>query len=786
MSFTKEKEEILKEDSLRDVLQPYLQKWPWFILVPLAVLFCSYFLLKYATPEYKIESTILIKDAKNGGSEVNMLQQLSGLGGKTNSVDNEIEILKSKKLLTDVISNKNLQFSVFAKGQYRNIQLYDVTSPVKIALVNEKKYSEFPKLPVTLTIKGNTLTLSSAELKNDIVSAFDKTISLPYANIIITKNEKFLPQLNKDLSSTDLSFTMTSVESAVNTFQKNLKVGLVSRDATVLSLSMVYPEVNKAKDLINNVVSSYNSDAIADKNGETESTLAFIDDRIKKLSAELSDVETQKESFKSSNKIISIPDEARISLESAAEARTKQLEFDGQYELNNSLLNYVKKQGSYQVLPSNVGLKNSEAANSIGDYNAMILKRNRLLESATPENPTVVDITRQIDAMRSSVIQSLERNKTGLDLVRSEYTNEQRLITDKISKLPSMEKMFRSIERQQQIKEGLFLLLLQKREEAAIAQSISLPKARVIDTAFGSDKPVSPKKMIIYLFSLIFGFAIPFGIIYLTKLFNNKIRNKHDVEKIVKAPIIAELPTKAKNQSDVILKNDLSPMAEAFRILITNLSFLLPRKESSKVIFVTSSVKGEGKTFTAVNLALTLASPTKKTLIIGSDIRNPQLQRYNTSRKGVAGLTEYLSDHIVDLQDIILKSSFNDDLDVIYSGAIPPNPTELLSNGKFEDLLEELKNSYDYIIVDTAPLLLVTDTFLISHLADVTVYVLRSKYTEKSLLDFANSNVEINKIKNVCFVINDVSKNDFGYGNKYGYGYHATEESWFSKLKSRF
>lgn len=769
--------------NVSELLRPYIKRWKWFILSGLLCLVAAYFFLKTQSPVFETASTVLIKDSKRsgGGQDFEMLRDLSGLG-KMNSdgVDNEIEVFKSKKLMTTVIKDLGLETDIFVPGFFRDTEVYGSSSPIIVKIVNEKK-TEKATAPILININENNLKLSSEEMKT-INASFNQLISLPNANVIILKNKQYIP--DPKVRTHELLIKVSSLEDKTNKYQSILKASLVNKDVTVIKLSMDYPNVDKAKNIINHLVEVYNADAINDKNQESKKTAEFIEERIANVGNDLGNVEAKKEQFKRANQITDLATEAELGLKTSAEARAKQLELASQLELTNSLISFVAKQGNFQVIPNNIGLDNPGAVGNIASYNQLILERNRLLENATPQNPLVVDVTKQINNLRPTILQNLQKNREGLQLAVNNYVNEQNIVSGKISKIPAQEKLFRSIEREQQIKETLYLLLLQKREETQISLAVTAPKARIIDKAF-KGKQVAPKAMIILMGGFILGLLIPFALIYIFELFDNKIKSKHDIEKLSHGkPVVGEIPQIDKGDEELVRHNDLSPLAEAFRILITNMNFMV-KKKKGKVVFVTSTVKGEGKTFVAVNLALTLANPSRKVLIIGADIRNPQLQRYNTDRKGHKGLTEYLYEEKLDISSIIHKSIFNTHLDVIYSGIIPPNPTDLLSNGKFEHLIDLISHKYDYIILDTAPLMLVTDSFLIADVADITLYVSRSKYTEKSLIDFANKAIDAHKVKNAAFVLNDVDKDFFGYGNKYGYGYGQKELSFFEKIKNR-
>ena len=776
-----------EEINIQGMIEPFLRKWQWFVLSVVMVLFLTFIFLKIKSPIYKISSTILIKEAKSSGGgkddlAMGLLGELSVFGGMgSNSVENELEILKSKKLMRDVVLKNNLQTSVYVLKSLGKKEVYKDKSPIVVRIINENLEKKYPEKPIQLNIKGDAVELVSKELSNSLKTQFGREIKLPAVTFVIDKNKNFRPE--KDLDYNHLEISLASIDSRVSKLQEEYSVNLADKKATVIALNINVENIEKGKDILNELVKSYNADAIEDKDITTKKTLEFIDERIKLISEELGQVENKKQDFKQKNKLSDIDTEVKLGLETNADARKKQLEVETQMNINKALLNSVVHLNGNSLLPINTGVESAEINTGIDAYNRLVLEKNRLLENATDQHPAVAELNKQIQELKKNIINTLNKNKQSLEIANSEYATELAKIDGKISKVPYLEKIFRNIERTQQIKENLYLLLLQKREESAISLNISAPKAREVDVAYASEKPIAPKKIIYYIGALMLGLLVPFLIIYLRRLLNDKIITKQDLERLVKDNILVELPSIPKNGSELVGINDLSSMAEAFRILITNLKFKLPNRENGRVVLVTSTVKGEGKTFVSVNTALTLAGGKSRVVIIGADIRNPQLQRYERESRRLKGLTEYLHGDL-DVQEIIHQFPDNANMDIIYSGMIPPNPTDLLTNGRFGTLVEELRQDYQYIIIDSAPLLLVPDTLLIADTADATIYVSRYKHKKNDLIEFANKNIREHKIHNVGFILNDVNKHFFSYGHKYSYGYHKEKErkSWWNKI----
>ncbi|WP_299213370.1 tyrosine-protein kinase [uncultured Dokdonia sp.] len=779
-----------EESSLKEEVLKYIRHWPLFLIMLVISIGSVLFYLRYSTPSYKTQAIILIKDSNNSSiSELAAFEDL-GISGATlnrSSFENEMEIIKSKKLLKNIILRLDLDVAYFKDGKIKRSELY------------EKKPFTLKRLSSDLENKRRTgifyvklLSPTEFELKegeNGIYKKhkFGERISSIVGDIVLTPDIPGINDFKKDGSGDAIIVVLNSVENATNALQSALQVNPVSKNSSVINLSLIANNTNKSEDILNTLVDVFNEDAIEDRSIISRSTAEFIDNRLEIITKELDSVETSNVSFKEKNTLTDIVSESQIFLENSGSIRNRKLEVETKISLYNTMEQYLKSGNESELLPANLGVESEAVSKAIYDYNILILEKKRMLQSATNDNPVVISLTEQINDLRANILENLKTVKTTLSIERNNLNSQIGTIGNKLSKIPNISKEYRNIERQQSIKESLYLYLLQKREETAIALAVTSPKAKIVDYANSIKSPVSPNRRMFLIGALAIGLFIPFLIIYSKNLFDTKIHNRVDLEKeIPTLPVLGEIPIIDSKESEVIKNNDRSVLAEAFRILRTNLGYFIKAKQNGNVVFVTSTIKGEGKTFVAYNLAITLTSTNKSVLLIGADIRNPQIHRYIDKNEWTIGLSEYLFDPSVEIESITNKVDIeNQSFDVILSGRIPPNPAELLMSDRFEKIINEVKTKYDYVIVDTAPTLLVTDTLLISQFADTTVYVCRAEYTDKKLLQYPKELYDEGKIKNIAFAINGIKITNFGYGSKYGYGYGYGQEtpSVFSRIK---
>ena len=567
----------------------------------------------------------------------------------------------------------------------------------------------------------------------------------------------------------------------------SLSIAPTSKTTSVAVISLKNSSLQRGQDFINQLLEMYNRNTNNDKNEIAQKTAEFIDERIGIISKELGSTEANLESFKRDAGITDLTSEAQIALAGNAEYEKKSVENRTQISLVNDLRKYLRG-NEYEVLPSNVGLQDAALIGAIERYNEMLMERKRLLRTSTENNPTIVNLDTSIRAMKANVQATLEGTLQGLMITKESLDREASRYSRRISNAPGQERAYVSIARQQEIKAGLYLMLLQKREENAIALAATANNAKIIDEAIADDIPVSPKRSMIYLIALILGVGIPVGIIYLIELTKFKIEGRADVEKLTSVPVVGDIPLtdekNDKNGSIAVFENKNNLMSETFRNIRTNLQFMLDNDQ--KVILVTSTVSGEGKSFVSSNLAISLSLLGKKVVIVGLDIRKPGLNKVFQLSNKERGITQYLSNPETDLMELVQPSDVNKNLFILPGGTVPPNPTELLARNGLDRAIETLKKNFDYVILDTAPIGMVTDTLLIGRVADLSVYVCRADYTHKAEYTLINELSFEKKLPNLCTVINgvDLKKRKYGYyysygkygkhygyGKRYGYGY---------------
>ncbi|CDA86869.1 tyrosine-protein kinase ptk [Bacteroides sp. CAG:754] len=627
--------------------------------------------------------------------------------------------------------------------------------------VGEKDYRKrFEKLPAVLPTDEGTVAFFA---NNDTLSSVRPES--------VTKERHITAYINRPFA-------------VAKGYAGSLSITPTSKATSVVTVSLMNSNTRRGKDYIDKLLEMYNINANNDKNEVAQRTAEFIDERIGIISKELGSTERDLENFKRSAGITDLTSEAQIALAGNAEYEKKRVENQTQINLVMDLQRYL--QGSeYEVLPSNVGLQDAGVASAIDRYNEMVSERNRLLRTSTESNPAIVNLNASIRAMRGNIQTTLDATLKGLEITRADLAREAGRYSRRISDAPTQERQFVSIARQQEIKSGLYLMLLQKREENAIVLAAIANNAKIIDEAQADGAPISPKRMTIYLAALVFGIGIPVGIIYLIGLTKFKVEGRADVEKLTSIPVIGDVPlADEKNGSIAVFENQNNLMSETFRNIRTNLQFML--ENGKNVILVTSTISGEGKSFISANLAISLSLLGKKVVIVGLDIRKPGLNKVFNIPKKEHGITQFLTNPTVNLMDLVQPSDINKNLYILPGGTVPPNPTELLARDGLEKAVETLKKNFDYVILDTAPVGMVTDTLLIGRVANLSVYVCRADYTRKAEFTLINDLAENNKLPNLCIVINglDLQKKKYGYyygygkygkyygyGKRYGYGY---------------
>lgn len=791
----KEKNVEQPEDQVnfQEILFRYLIHWPWFIVAIIICVAAAWGYLRLTTPVYNISATVLIKDEKKGGgASISSEFENMGLNGfvsSSSNLENEIEVLRSKSLAREVVNRLGLFVTYIDEDGFLSKELYR-TSPVQVSLTPQEaeKLQQTMKVSMLLQPTG-AIDVKIAVGEKEYQKHFEKLPAVfptDEGTVAFFANNDTLISVRPESVTQDRNITayINKPFSVAKGYAGSLSILPASKATSVVELSLKNTNTQRGMDFINMLLEMYNINANNDKNEVAQKTAEFIDERIGIISRELGSTEKDMENFKRSAGITDLSSEAQIALSGNAEYEKKRVENQTQIHLVQELQRYMSG-NDYEVLPTNLGLQDAGLAGAIDRYNEILSERNRLMRTSTESNPTIVNLNNSIRAMHGNVKATLDATLKGLEITKADLMREANRYSRRISDAPTQERQFVSIARQQEIKAGLYLMLLQKREENAIILASTANNAKIIDEAMADGSPISPKRMTIYLAALVLGLGIPVGIIYLIELTKFKIEGRADVEKLTSLPVIGDVPlADEKSGSIAVFENKNNLMSETFRNVRTNLQFLL--ENGKNVVLVTSTISGEGKSFISANLAVSLSLLGKKVVIVGLDIRKPGLNKVFNIPKKEQGITQYLTNTTLNLMDLVQPSDINKNLFILPGGTIPPNPTELLARDGLEKAIEILKENFDYVILDTAPVGMVTDTLLIGRVADLSVYVCRADYTRKAEFTLINDLAQNNKLPNLCIAINglDLQKRKYGYyygygkygkyygyGKRYGYGY---------------
>ena len=770
---------------IKSILMKLLFNWKWIIASIIVCLCGAYIHLQQQTPVYRIQATVMINDEQKGSfqNQMQTLQQDFGIMSTTGGLDNELEVLRSKSVIKQAVLDLELytRYSI-DNGFFKPTSTLYGAYPIKVTLNGDDLERLNTAATFTITQPDETSCAISYHRydkeKGEVVEIKEEIKSLPctlnthIGRLVLTKGE--LPALapTKELIVTIIP-TIVAAKSCLGA----LSIAPTSKTTSVANIS--YLDVNKRRgvDFVNQLIIAYNRENNNDKNFVALKTEEFIGRRLEKVAAELDEAEEQMAQYKRSAGLTNLSSDAQRVMQGSSEYEKQHAEIVTQMKLISFLHDYVNNpQNKLQPIPANVGLTDQSLTALIERYNELVVERSNLLRTASESNPTVIEITAIADLMASTIKASIGTLQSSFEIRKKDFERQAKKYDSKLDNAPTQEKILAGYERQLEVKSGLYMMLLQKREENSIALAATADNAKIIDAALANDAPVSPNRRMIWLIALAIGTAFPIAIIYLLELFRYKIEGRNDLEKLTKLPVLGDVPvssgTKNGTHNIVVSENSNDLMAETFRGIRTNLQFILDSPDK-KIIQFTSSTAGEGKTFVSSNLAVSMALLGKKVLLVGLDIRKPRLAEMFDLADRRKGITLFLSgdaNNRTGLFEQIMPSGVNENLDILPAGIIPPNPAELLSRKNLDRAMDYLKEVYDYIILDTAPVGLVTDTLIISRVTDATVYICRADYTPKSNMELVNSLCKEGKLKNLSIVLNGIDMSKKKYGYYYGYG----------------
>ncbi|RAU82412.1 GumC family protein [Pontibacter arcticus] len=765
-----------EETNFKTTLLKYLRNWYWFVITTVLCLIGAYLYLQYTTPEYMVSSTILIKDnnsERSSSKDVDL--SATELIKYDKNIENELAVLKSRGLMQLVLDDLALNTSYYVEGQYINEEIYGDQLPVRV-IVNKLLPSAYGQ-EISLYI-NNSNSFSLEDEFGVKTYNFGKSITTPYGTFTVVAAPKgYANNFEK------IIVKFVDTEKMASWYASKLQVAVMNKNSSVIMLSITDPVQQKGIDVINKLIEFYNKEAIADKKATAANSLQFLDGRLKYLIRELTDVEGNVERYKMQYDVTDVNSEAQLYLEKSTDYNRQLSEWNAQLSVLQTIETYLTKdRNNTKLVPSSLNIQDATLQDLIKKYNELHMERETLLRTMQANHPLVQNINDQLGNLHSNILENLRNIKKGLQINRDNLQNNYAQVQSKKQLVPSIERELLEINRQQGTKEGLYLYLLQKREESALSLAANVNSTRLLDKAMASPNPVTPRKPLIYLLAFLAGMILPAAVVNIKGMLNDKVQHKADINALTKTPILGELSHNHTGEAFVVTSNNRSPVAELFRLVRANLQFAAVGNEN-KVMLVTSSMSGEGKTFFSLNIAASLVLTGKKVVVLEFDLRRPGLLK-SVGLTSNYGISNYLISENPSIDDALIALDNMPGLYLVGAGPIPPNPSEMMIHHRVETLINELKTMFDYVVIDTAPIGQVADALALAPYIDSSIYIVRYNYTSKDQIQIIDDIYRNKKLKHPMLVLNDAKKQN-GYGYGYGYGYSEEPETWSTKLRKK-